>query len=45
MSLNKKINSSKTKYALVENELKNYKHLIQDIFESKMILKTERKII
>ena len=45
ISLNKKINSSKTKYALVENELKNCKHLIQDIFESKMILKTERKIV
>ena len=28
ISLNKKINSNKTKHAIVENELKNCKHLI-----------------
>ena len=31
ISLNKKINSNKTKHLLVENEFKNYKHLIQVI--------------
>ena len=30
-SLNKKINSNTTKYLLVENDLKNYKHLMQVI--------------
>ena len=28
-NLNKKVTSNKTKHLLVENELKNYKHLIQ----------------
>ena len=36
---NKKINSNKTKHVLVENELKNYRHLIQSIFVVKVILK------
>ena len=38
-SLNKKITSNKTKHLTVENELKNQKHLIQSIFEVKVILK------
>ena len=33
MSLNRKINSNKTKHLLVVNELKNYKRLIHVIFE------------
>ena len=37
--LNQKINSNKIKYLLVENELKNYKHLIQFILERKVISK------
>ena len=37
--LNRKINSNKTKYLLVENELKNYQDLIQLILEVKVILK------
>ena len=39
ISYNKKINLNKTKHALVENELKNYNHLIQFILEAKVILK------
>ena len=38
MSLNRKINSNKTKQVLLENELKNYKHLIQVTFRTKVIL-------
>ena len=38
MSLNRKINSNKTKQVLLENELKNYKHLIQVTFKTKVIL-------
>ena len=37
--LNQKINSNKTKHLLVENELKNYKYLIQFILEKKVISK------
>ena len=37
--LNQKINSNKTKYLLVENELKNYKQLLQFILEEKVISK------
>ena len=33
ISLNNKVSSNKTKHLLVENELKNYKHLIQFILE------------
>ena len=39
-NLNQKINSNKTKHLLVENEIKNQKHLIQSIFVVKFILKT-----
>ena len=39
ISYNKKINWNKTKHALVENEFKNYNHLIQFILEAKVILK------
>ena len=39
ISFSKRINSNKTKHLLVENELKNYKHLIQAIFEVKVIFK------
>ena len=38
-SLSKRITSNKTKHLLVENELKNYKSLIQAILEAKVILK------
>ena len=38
-SLNKNIYSSKTKHLLVENELKNCKHLIQAILKVKFIFK------
>ena len=38
-SLSKIITSNKTKHLLVENELKNYKSLIQAILEAKVILK------
>ena len=45
-SLNEKINSNKAKHVLVENELKNCKHLIQFILEGKTILtKMVHKII
>ena len=37
-SLNKKINSNKTKHLIIENELKNFKSLIQVIFVLKKIL-------
>ena len=37
-NLNRRINSNKTKNLLVENELKNYKHLIQVILEVQIIL-------
>ena len=36
--INKKINSSKTKYLLVENELRNKKNLTQPIFETNIFL-------
>ena len=39
ISLNKNVNSNKTKHVLVENELKNYKPLIQFILEAKVISK------
>ena len=39
MSSNRKINSSKTKHYIVENELtKEYKHLIQVVLETRVIL-------
>ena len=38
-SLNKKINSNKTKHFLLENELKNYKHSIPVTLKAKVILK------
>ena len=38
MSLNRKINPNKTKQVLLENELKNYKHLIQVTFKTEVIL-------
>ena len=38
ISLNRKINSYKTKYVLVKNELKSYKYLIQVILDVKTIL-------
>ena len=45
-NLNKKINSNKTKYLIVENEFKKQKHLIQSILVVKIILKMmEFKII
>ena len=37
-NLNRRINSNKTKNLLVENELKNYKHLIQVILEVQISL-------
>ena len=36
---NRKINSSKTKHVLAENELKHKQHLIQAILKVKIILK------
>ena len=38
-NLDKKIHSNKAKHLIVENELKNQKHLIQSIFPVKVILK------
>ena len=43
-SAHQKINPNKTKHLLVENELKNYKYLIQFILEVKAILKMVHKI-
>ena len=37
-SLNEIINSNKAKHLLVENEIRSYRHLINVIFEGKIIL-------
>ena len=37
LSFNRRINSDKTKLLLVEDELKNYRHLIQVFYWSKLL--------